>query len=460
MNPKLDILIEKYLDGNISKKDETELKKIIESDVESRKSFQNANTLQKLFKQDALGIEYPEELFSDVQDMILMKYLQEAPQESTVFVDLKNAYPKQIYTYARYAAVIAIFFLASIISINEFMPLYNPVANKNDSVLTSTNPKDSPNAEIVKANSNELQTSVNVTTTSDRKSTEATPKKEFSTPLLKTNNFPSEITLSSSTEFEQSAPILEFAELPQLITLSETESSYNYEYNINGNNSSISNDENYNSLNALNLQNSIPNLSEFRDFNQLNFVPTYNFGLDQLGLNKINFVATASNGFASFGLQLADNVITSFSQSVSYDIDKKSTIGVELGLTQFSAKVLRDVVLVSQNNSDFDDDFTGKDLIRVKLPLKQKMQLVWTTIFYERTLLQLKNSEVSARLGLGLTDSDPLYMAKILGKQRLYRDLFLTIGVDARYYKTSINGTINGNYLSTFNIIYGLQYSL
>jgi hypothetical protein len=116
--------------------------------------------------------------------------------------------------------------------------------------------------------------------------------------------------------------------------------------------------------------------------------------------------------------------------------------------------------LVSQNNSDFDDDFTGKDLIRVKLPLKQKMQLVWTTIFYERTLLQLKNSEVSARLGLGLTDSDPLYMAKILGKQRLYRDLFLTIGVDARYYKTSINGTINGNYLSTFNIIYGLQYSL
>jgi hypothetical protein len=51
-------------------------------------------------------------------------------------------------------------------------------------------------------------------------------------------------------------------------------------------------------------------------------------------------------------------------------------------------------------------------------------------------------------------------MARVLGKQRLFRDLFLTIGIDTRYYKTSINGTINGDYLSTFNIIYGLQYSL
>ncbi|MEI6091461.1 MAG: hypothetical protein WCR42_13485 [bacterium] len=460
MNSKLDILIEKYLDGNISKKDQTELNNLIGNDIESKNSFQYADALQKLIKQDAVGIEYPEELFSDVQDLILMKYLQEAPQESTVFVDLKSAYPKQLYTYVRYAAVIAIFFLASIISINEFMPLYNSKLGVKE-VVSNSSGKNS-NLSIGKTNIQNagLISSINIQRREAKASSKNTQKNESNTASIASNVIPATL-IGSGTLATESVENTITQETPQLITQSEFVAEVNevITKNIDYNNKSNSK-EAYNSLNELRFPNNNERSNEFRDMNQLNFVPAYNFGLEDFGLNKINFVASAANGFASFGLQLSDNKITSYSQSISYNIDKKSVMGIELGLTEFSAKVLRDVVLVMQDNSGSGDDFTGKDLFKTKKPFKQKMQLVWTTIFYERAIFQMKNSELSARVGLGLTDSDPVFMAKILGKQRIYRDLFLTVGVDTRYYKTSINGTINGNYLSTFNIIYGLQYSL
>jgi hypothetical protein len=281
---------------------------------------------------------------------------------------------------------------------------------------------------------------------------------ETNSESFASNNKPNEIINNGNISDEQNESTVT-ADKPQLITQSNitnennTLSAYNEHIITNGQTNE------YNSLNELEISNNNTLSREFNNINQLRMVPAYKFGLDEIGHNKINLVATASNSFASSGLQLSGNTITSYSQSISYNINKKSHIGVELGLTEFSAKVLRDVVLVSGNSGN-PDDISGKDLIRLKLPFNQKMQMLWTTIFYERSLFQMENTEISARLGLGLTNSDPVYMVKIFGKQRIYRDLYLTLGVDTRYYRTSIIGTINGNYLSTFNIIYGLQYSL
>lgn len=462
MNSKLDILIEKYLDGNISKKDRTELNHLIENDIESKNSFQHADALQKLLKQDIVGIEYPEEFFSDVQDMILMKYIQETPQESTIYVDLKNAYPKKLYTYARYAAVVAIFFLASIISINEFMPLNNSKSGSNEVAVSTSNKSSNTTIEKTDFKSAGLLSSINFSRSETKNIPNKPHKNELNAFSIASNDLPQEV-IKNENLIEESNENIISSEPPQLITQTEmVNEKNNLKTNTNEYINIIASSEQYNSMNELRFQDNKEFSSEYRNINQLSFVPAYNFGLDEIGFKKINFVSTASNGFASFGLQLSNNKITSYSQSISYNIDKKSVMGVELGVTEFSAKVLRDVILVSpgQGNTGSDDDLAGKDLIRIKLSLKQKTQLVWTTIFYERAIFQWKNTEISTRLGVGLTDSDPVYMAKLFGKQRIYRDLFLTVGVDTRYYKTSINGTINGNYLSTFNIIYGLQYSL
>ncbi len=459
MNSKLDILIEKYLDGNISKKDQTELNNLITNDKESKGSFQNADALKKLVKQDAQSIEYPEEFFSGVQDLILMKYLQEAPQEATIFVDLKNAYPKQLYSYVRYAAVIVIFFLASIISINEFMPFNTSKMPVKETVSNTVNNRSNSATEQNSIKNISQPNAINLATRDIKNTSYNTNKNQLNALPLKADISPKEISTPNiaidiedeeTYVFEPTQLLNQFEELSTLNDIEFDTENINSETKINS----------FSALDRLRIQDNSILPIDYKDINQLNFVSAYNFGLEDFGLNKINFVAMASNGFASNGLQLSDNKISSYSQSISYNIDQKSVIGVELGLTEFSAKVLRDVVLVSQNTSGPDDDFTGKDLIRVKIPLKQKTQLVWTTIFYERTIFQMKNTELAARVGLGLTNSDPVYIAKILGKQRIYKDLFLTLGVDTRYYKTSINGTINGDFLSTFNIIYGLQYSL
>jgi len=463
MNSKLDILIEKYLDGNITKKDMTELNKLVESDKEGENSFQHASALQKLIKQDAVDIEYPEEFFSDVQDLILMKYLQETPQESTAYIDLRNAYPKQLYTIVRYAAVIAILFLASILSINEFMPLNTSrlkvkevasvISKSNNSNTTSIH---NQSLGISSKSSSQVSSSSKIKIA--RNFSNKTSYSESNSESLVSSNKLKEIINNANIIEEQNETIIG-SDQPQLITQSNIRnennslSDYNEHIIINGQANE------YSSLNELKISNNNTLSREFNNINQLSMVPAYKFGLDEIGHNKINLVANASNSFASSGLQLSGNTITSYSQSISYNLNKKSLIGVELGLTEFSAKVLRDVVLVSGNSGN-PDDISGKDLIRLKLPFNQKMQLVWTTIFYERSLFQMENTEISTRLGLGLTNSDPVYMVKIFGKQRIYRDLYLTLGVDTRYYRTSIIGTINGNYLSTFNIIYGLQYSL
>lgn len=209
--------------------------------------------------------------------------------------------------------------------------------------------------------------------------------------------------------------------------------------------------------------------------------------------NKVHLTSTFGHDFLEDSGRKSSG-LSFFSQSLAYPISDNENAGIELGYLWFSYSkpVLRLVTGPSgvnrydrdghpfgfdrkeapnkiQGQSDGEDDplnpgFTlkhpdGEYVTELQTLPKQTW---WGAAFYERTLYEKDDISLQGRLGLGGSNDGALGYIRAVGLYRLLDNVSLSLGFDARgmVLRTSYVAPKTSSFKTSFSLVYGVQFHL
>ena len=116
----IDDLILKYIDGELTHKEDEELRQILSTDTVAKGLFDTDVLLHAAMREDSASIHPPIDLINKTEDMLLMKILASQPIVAET--------PDKSYKFQKryvFASLIAVFLLFSILKIDDFFPGIN-----------------------------------------------------------------------------------------------------------------------------------------------------------------------------------------------------------------------------------------------------------------------------------------------------------------------------------------------
>ncbi|MDQ1266487.1 MAG: hypothetical protein QG635_1639, partial [Bacteroidota bacterium] len=171
-----------------------------------------------------------------------------------------------------------------------------------------------------------------------------------------------------------------------------------------------------------------------------------------------------------------ETAVNTFSQSVAYSMNDNGRIGVEFGYTEYNT-VNQVYVKKTANGSQQPESIADNNeigglvevlnrtegsgsLIKVPQSIDRQNQAFWGSAFYELNLLRLSNLTMIGRLGIGGTDAGPLGYSRLFLKYDVLKIFSLTVGGDGRafYIKVPTTGESENEVISSFSLIYGVQF--
>lgn len=439
---KIEKLISAYLDGELSRDEDKELRKLINEDPDTKSSFDSYVDMHIAIKEDSDNIQPPEDLVRDTEDLVMMKILNKANNTEVV----KSKKNRPVYTYLAAASVIIL--LGFVFRINdsgiinryfnsdvETISNYS-IDNLNPETFDVSVPKGSVFANQSKIESNEAKIILNE---KSAKSAEQIQLSEnFATSV--NNSYSVNEDLSMLNNYEE--PV---ADEPNRI------------------NSFVTKDRNL--LSVLITMPDSDNIRENSFVTQSTAFPDdINIPIYINSQNRIRLTSFVSNGLVSSGLNNKNNKsVTNYSQSISYHSSKKVSYGLEIGYLEFtsdnnlvqtqgggnSSVVASSVEVLNPSNE-------GK-FVPTLLPVKIDNQLFWGSVFVNYNILNLNRLSLEGRLGVGGTSHGPLGYGRLFTKIKLLDGIYLSAGTEGKLFIYNYNGNdVTGSDLS---FIYGLQFA-
>ncbi len=458
-------LISKYLDSNLTNEEDAILRYAINNDVKAKKAFEQSVHIFSIMKKDARDIRVPKKLFSNTEDIIMMKYIDSANANLRA-VPVKRNYK---YAYNLIAASVCFLFL-NLFFISELK--YNPMMNNVD---TETTPAYKYNTIEL---SDDLLLNNEQVISNEQKNDKIYNQKVINENILNetrkiidlTNNDKVISEINNNTyegndleqEIKYPSTVLNSVELGMVNTeLTDNQESNELQFlqqveeTVLADNILLSK-ENYNILNNNNIKNT--NLNNIREF--------------KLSTNAINISSFFGTDIIRSGISDdQDAFITNFSQSVTYAITNSHSVGVEFGYSNYAYN--ENFESQGTNNNKIKNSsgtiFEVNDLRTTPLEFDYKSlsfntnkQIYWGAAYYE--LLMLDNSifSLQSRIGAGLTEEGPLSYGRIFSCYRLFKGFNITIGTEGRVFYSrfpEISQT-SKELKATFSIIYGFQINL
>lgn len=458
-------LISKYLDSNLTNEEDAILRYAINNDVKAKKAFEQSVHIFSIMKKDARDIRVPKKLFSNTEDIIMMKYIDSANANLRA-VPVKRNYK---YAYNLIAASVCFLFL-NLFFISELK--YNPMMNNVD---TETTPAYKYNTIEL---SDDLLLNNEQVISNEQKNDKIYNQKVINENILNetrkiidlTNNDKVISEINNNTyegndleqEIKYPSTVLNSVELGMVNTeLTDNQESNELQFlqqveeTVLADNILLSK-ENYNILNNNNIKNT--NLNNIREF--------------KLSTNAININSFFGTDIIRSGISDdQDAFITNFSQSVTYAITNSHSVGVEFGYSNYAYN--ENFESQGTNNNKIKNSsgtiFEVNDLRTTPLEFDYKSlsfntnkQIYWGAAYYE--LLMLDNSifSLQSRIGAGLTEEGPLSYGRIFSCYRLFKGFNITIGTEGRVFYSrfpEISQT-SKELKATFSIIYGFQINL
>lgn len=502
-------LINKYQDGELSQDEIAQLHKAISSSEVVRRKMLIASVLRDTIDAEKANIQMPEEFFTQVEDDIMMRYLKEVPAEQTNFVLGLDRKKTPLYTHInrtmRYAATIAIIIFGALYSISELninMPMQQIAQTqmpKDNSAISSL--QDATDENNIAEVTDVAQVQSNIDTEDNNYNTSASASFSASVPMAgieildntdiavempkakinalntenveKRNNEGSaetiEVTESINTaevtrNAIMAAPI--FANT-QITPINDAEKSGKRSNDGLITMASI-NHTSLNNFNFLKIDRGITasvNLPEPLG-NQLSY------GNDFMNPTPLNFISHGAIMTNSLGTEVnPDKPVITFAQSIGFDIgNTKHGGGFEFGYSQLGLYTYKEVIIPNpapmNMGSSVESPNSGSgqsksnDGTKTFLKSLSETSLFFGNIYYEYNIIRLENTQLTGRVGIGLCGREPLGVVKLYGKQRIYNNLFLTLGFENRTFGIDMIGMQGDKYLSMFNFIYGVQIEL
>ncbi|HRP02574.1 MAG TPA: hypothetical protein PLE30_08005 [Candidatus Kapabacteria bacterium] len=422
----LDVLISKYIDGELSVAEDETLRRLLKEDPIAKEEFDSFLELHLAMINDADSIMLPASVKRETEDKIMMNILKDIPNIKPI--------KKPYNTYYRVASL-AIFFLFIALFQTSDQFFYISEFSADDSQLlednTTNNKKTTANivGKTIKNTNNYKNRTIIIKNTADVANTNTIA------PINADNDY-SNLANATNTIVSQQAPTTPEQRVTSFDNL--------LSHNGNDNNSIYGNGYNTNSnkIQVINSHISSINHNALNDFS----------GFLNYADSEINLTTTMSYDFARNGFNTYDNTaIKNYSQSISYSIDKDIRVGIEFGLSEFDYPNTKFIKVRSSNNSnamvEVLDPNSG-DYILVPIQVKETEKNYWGTIFYEQNLFNYNNFAIDGRVGLGGNSDGMVAMSRVVAKYNLLYNLYLSAGAEARSFNYNLplkntKGTIN-----------------
>jgi|GEM_PF-2336983 len=422
-------LIFKYIDGTITREENAILLKMIEEDPSLKQEYNALLNFDFEIKKDANEVDFPEEFFDNVKEEIKNKIIAD---------NNKKIARKKKSNQFKFASVLAIMLFLVFSNIDN--PIHYLIKEHNDEKLTESI-------------NNEKVTISNLLSDNNSKI-----KKKS---IIKKNQRNKQITIYSKVDGiaklnENPEPTPDKSNKMSLSSnpyMTETQ----FAQNIQRNNLKMDN-----SFFVKNMitQNEILifNKQQIKNFNGelLNAISTIAKS-EQVELNS--FLGT---DIAIFGVNKSHSTISSFTQSVAYNLNPDSKIGIETGYFQIGvdrANFLdiksgsRDVFgsLVNSGGTEF--------LIRTPGKVNYEQKIIWAGLFYEKNLLDFYNFNLSSRIGAGFSGSGMIGNLKVLANYKISNSIDFTVGSESKLLLgQSFNPEAKSKISSTISLIYGFHF--
>lgn len=488
----LDLLISKYIDGELNLEEDKELRSKIADNFDAKQDFDAAIFLHSALKADAESIKAPEKLVGDTKDIIMMKVLAREP--------IKLHKEKKTRQFYSVAAAVSFFLVMNFVKLSDLNDFQNQrlADNKQNSSTAINLVSDNQNNESGNTIANHSSSSANT----------------YSRKINKSYNKHYNSTISDDDQVINQTPVVS--------NILEDDNKLNDRCIVNfipgdeianSNHSAVSSlssthsnvGEKLNKMAPKDLDNEYYNVNNTKQNsnnalmdNSVGFSrgKQFDIGLSEFALNNANVEMTTflSTNFVNSGFaKTKDNAISVFSQSVAYGFTKSSKIGVEVGYLGFKYNenvslrvplVVNSPILNGNTNGITPSGDNGisnpnpgntqsgssnysnsggnsSNYTTVPFNINRKCQLFWGAAFYEHTFDVTNYLSINGRLGIGATSEGFVGYTRAFAKLKVYSGFSVTLGADAMLFNADLpRNNSSNNTKALGNLIYGLQFDL
>ncbi|MES2767046.1 MAG: hypothetical protein V4642_14320 [Bacteroidota bacterium] len=445
----LELLISKYLDGDLTPEEDILLRKILSEEPQARGEFDGAALLHVEMQQDADSIIPPADLVSQTEDLILMKIMNHSIQDSGRPVSfLKHIVRRRIVNVFSMALVLLAFTIpfkdGSLNSFGDSATLLKGVDSQIEvNVLKGSSFKNEGNSRSFKRNSG------------------SSAARNFSALSFKNESFKSsesvqpEYSASTMTNDPIGANIADASSMPApnaIATITEAIRNSSVPVQRNSMLSQYNNDGN-----------------SLKDGNYP--MPGEKSSKDEVQVSTFLATNILKNAHA------AESAIASISQSVSYGINSENRVGVEMGYTAYtyegsSVRSVQSsvgngggVVILSVEGNDQPQPPTGDNSktatkptwSQMEMPYVDQGRMYWGAAFYERQVVRRGNASLHGRLGLGGSGEGGVAYGRVFGKYDLLSAISFTMGAESRAVVKNPASVEKPEVSAALSIMYGLQ---
>lgn len=434
----LEQLISKYIDGDLTHSEDTELRSILKNNTYAKDKFDRSVELHLDLLEDSRRITVPRSTLKKTEEAVLMRIFSEPALVSIPKTEKKVT--KFKFRFPAVAAVIALFTILNLFEINDKnypreISIFSPISEQNN-IVNSTS------KQINNVKSNEIAKNIAENEIYD-----------IDNEILN-DALTSEVATNFSDISEINSTIIENE---QLFEVAEELSSENSNYD----NVVISSENSDRSINTMHLQNNIPN--NFNESSRQN-LPNFNFGFNGPEITSVQFNTVVSRDFARTGIATSNNSqILNYSQSIGYSLSGNSVIGLEFGVTEMSYDYTKFIAITSIgiNEPIGNGSPGGGNAIRVPVRLQRQEQFFWGIAFYDINILNSDNFSLNSTIGIGSTSDSPLGLGRISAKYKILNNLAVTLGTEGRIFLLKTPLLSNSiSTVSSYGIVYGVQLNL
>jgi hypothetical protein len=446
---KFEDLISKYLDSELSPSEDKELRDIIADDPLKKQEFNEYVELHYILKKDALDELLNEEDFDNIEDNLLMHILVDQNQTK------KRTYAPN---YREFLTPVMSIFLVFFISIYTIFDLnFSSDYGLNNGNIRIPNLElsilENETVNINSENFNSISLLNNSNLASNR--SDIQNENEFNTNEALVNN----IALISETTEDNNI-------------LSENNSFSTANVLNNELQNDVFNQEQNDNLDSEFENSFVPSIINTKSSNVSSQFETMENKYLKLDYNqqelKLKDLVFESNLFSELGRggysPIDGNKLNSFSQSASIKVTQNSRIGLELGMSEYTFMIQKDITIPYNELSKFDGDLSSARRLPSGVLTKINTKIIYdnyfANVFIDSKLFEHKYFSLNGRTGLGISNGGILITGRLYADIPIFGALHLVSGIDGRVFQNeNVFYNQNGIFNTNLSLINGLYFS-
>jgi len=426
----LDLLILKYIDGELTATEDEQLRNLLKEDPAAREEFDSFLELHLTMVEDADTIVIPASVKRATEDRVMMAILNDTPK----IIPLKKSYN----SYYKAASVVLFLMFVSLFQINDKFYQLTEVGLTQEKQTNSEN----------NVNNIEDKSTAKITQSAKKKVTKPNIINDIiaSDDNIAADIIPSDVAVVSNNAIEELKVYStddRKAEVDNIVEAKPLINSDNDNVKVNENKTIAVNN------NSMDL--AIPN-----NFNQIEAYGNFSS-------NEINLSTSISYDFLRNGINTYENTtIKNYSQSISYSINQSSRIGLEFGMTEFYYPNTHYIRINSSVNNgskiEILDPIGGDNYILVPIQVKETEKNYWGTVFYEQNILKMGEFGIDGRIGLGSTTDGFLGISRIIAKYNVISGLYLSAGAEGRMFSYNLPLMNSKGIANNLSFVWGIYF--